>query len=141
MYSLVKLSQVLNAVVCGIPQGSVLGPLLFNIYINDITNATSKFNVIMYADDTTLVSTLENFGALNNIAVIEDEINREITKISHWLHSNKLLLNTAKSKFMVFFNSLESTGDNGRQPPLLPPRLRATRVDTIIHNYRLSAAP
>ena len=57
----------------------------------------------MYADDTTLVSTLENFGALNNIAVIEDEINREITKISHWLHSNKLLLNTAKSKFMVFF--------------------------------------
>ena len=40
-----------------------------------------------------------------------------------------------------FFNSLESTGDNGRQPPLLPPRPRATRVDTRIHNYRLSAAP
>ena len=39
------------------------------------------------------------------------------------------------------FNSLESTGDNGRQPPLLPPRPRATRVDTRIHNYRLSAAP
>ena len=57
----------------------------------------------MYADDTTLVSTLENFGTLNNIAVIEDEINKEITKISHWLHSNKLLLNTAKSKFMAFF--------------------------------------
>ena len=57
----------------------------------------------MYADGTTLVSTLENFGTLNNIAVIEDEINKEITKISHWLHSNKLLLNTAKSKFMVFF--------------------------------------
>ena len=62
----------------------------------------------MYADDTTLVSTLENFGALNNIAVIEDKINREITKISHWLHSNKLMLNTAKSKFMVFFNPIRS---------------------------------
>ena len=42
---------------------------------------------------------------------------------------------------MSYFNSLESTGDNGRQPPLLPPRPRATRVDTRIHNYRLSAAP
>ena len=38
-------------------------------------------------------------------------------------------------------NSLSATGDIGRQPPLLPPRLRATTVDTIIHNYRLSAAP
>ena len=57
----------------------------------------------MYADDTTFVSTLDNFGALNNIAVIEDKVNSEITKLCHWLHSNKLLLNTAKSKFMVFF--------------------------------------
>ena len=57
----------------------------------------------MYADDTTLVSTLENVGALNNIAMIKDKIIKKISIISHWLHSNTLLLNTVKSKFMVFF--------------------------------------
>ena len=45
------------------------------------------------------------------------------------------------SAAVVTINSLSATGDIGRQPPLLPPRLRATTVDTIIHNYRLSAAP
>ena len=75
---------------------------MYRTYSNAITKATSEFEVIMSADETTLVSTLKNFGALNNIAVTEDEFIREITKISHWLHSNKLLLNTAKSKLMVF---------------------------------------
>ena len=100
----IQLGDVKSSTVVGVfPQGSALGPLLFNIYIKDITKATSKFNIIMFADDTTLVPTLTNVDALNKIAVIEDKINREISRISYWLHSNKLLLNTTKSKFMVFF--------------------------------------
>ena len=51
-----------HAVACEIPQGSVLGPLLFNIYINNITEASTKFGFIMYANDTTLTYTLENLG-------------------------------------------------------------------------------
>ena len=55
----------------------------------------------MYADDTTLVSHLKIFGATN--IEIEREINQEISKVNTWLLSNKLVLNVAKSKFMLFF--------------------------------------
>ena len=57
----------------------------------------------MYADDTTLASTLENFGSVNDVASLGRELNQEITKVYSWLLSNKLTLNAAKSKFMTFF--------------------------------------
>ena len=91
------------SITCGIPQGSVLGPLLFNIYINDITEVSTKFDFIMYANDTTLTSTIENFGKITDVASLESELNEEILKIYCWLLSNRLTLNTAKSKFIIFF--------------------------------------
>ena len=81
---------------------------MFNIFINDIIKASSKFDFILYADDTTLVSTLESFGTLNNVAELENAINCEISKISSWLVSNMLVLNV---EHVEEFNFLGITVD------------------------------
>ena len=52
----------IREVHCGVLQGSVMGPLIFNIFINDIIEVNSRFDFIMYVDDTTLISSLETFA-------------------------------------------------------------------------------
>ena len=78
------------------PRGSVLGPLLFLIYINDIHKSSDKLNFFLFADDTTLLF------AHKNLKVLEQVVNSELTKVSEWLVLNKLSLNIKKSNYVIF---------------------------------------
>ena len=95
-----NIKSTMRLVSTGVPQVSIVGPLLFNIFINDIIKACSKFAFILYADDTTLNSTLDSFG--NDTEEIQNSIISELKKVFKWLDVNKLCLNLSKSKFMPF---------------------------------------
>ena len=84
------------------PQGSILGPLIFNIYINDINNASDLFEMITYADDTTLIT------SMNVMEKHPHKINKELENISTWLKINRLTVNTKKTKFMIFQNAIRN---------------------------------
>ena len=85
-----------SAVCCGVPQGSILGPLFFLLYINDICNVSQLVETILFADDTNI------FFSHKDPQYVIDSLNNELEKLSDWFQANKLSLNTEKTKFMVF---------------------------------------
>ena len=83
-------------ITCGIPQGSILGPLLFIIYINDLAQVSEILFTILFADDTTV--TIQG----DNESVLINTLNIELEKLNIWLQANKLTINVSKSHYMIF---------------------------------------
>ena len=99
----VSINKVTNSpylkITCGVPQGSILGPLLFLLYVNDFPKASPILSPIMFADDTNL------FYSSPSINVLYNTVNRELHKVHEWFQVNKLSLNLKKTKYSLFHSS------------------------------------
>ena len=93
--SIDNIQSSLKQLTCGVPQGSILDPILFLIYINDVHHSTSM-GLLSFADDTTLHLSGNDFNQL------EICLNRELGKLKNWFCCNKLALNVSKTKYSVF---------------------------------------
>ena len=85
-------------VVCGVPQGSILGPKLFILYVNDIANVSSLLRFVLFADDTNIFLSGDDAKEISNTLSIE------LDKLNSWFAVNKLSLNVSKTNYMIFGN-------------------------------------
>ena len=88
----------LKNIKCGVPQGSILGPVLFILYINDMCEVSKLLNIILFADDTSI------FYSTRNIVDITRTVNNELEKLDIWFRVNKLSLNVNKTNVIMFTN-------------------------------------
>ena len=88
----------LLAETCGVPQGSILGPLLFSLYVDDMQYCSKILKLVLFADDTNI------FFAGKDVVVLFKTLNNELLKLSDWFRANKLSLNINKTHYIIFNN-------------------------------------
>ena len=88
-------SSTSRKVSVGVPQGSILGPLLFAIYINDLPKVLRNTTVTLFADDTALYCSSQSARDLQTM------LNQDLDRLAQWLYEHKLTLNVSRSKFML----------------------------------------
>ncbi len=91
-----KMHSDKKRILCGVPQGSIIGPLLFLLYINDLANVSKKLKFILFADDTNV------FYTGKNIKDVSNTLNEELKHMNSWFKVNKLSLNVSKTNYMLF---------------------------------------
>lgn len=96
----------------GVPQGTVLGPILFNLYINDIVKYVKHCKISMFADDTMI------YIAGDDLPTMFNSMNYDLSVISKWLGDNSLSLNVGKSKYMLIGNKFKLSTYNLSYPNL-----------------------
>ena len=86
----------LQTIKCGVPQGSILGPLFFIVYINDLPKASKLTKLLLFADDTSI------FFSHSSPNYLENVLNNELLNIDVWLRCNKLSVNIKKTNYVTF---------------------------------------